>query len=348
MSSDTVDHQQLFDVLRNRGGPAKVYGRKEELGLLQDAYDRVSEDECQSSEVVLVHGPSGCGKSAIVKALQQWTKDECSDVKTFFGSGKYDQLVNNEPFAAIVAASNELCTHVLKAGPKIIKRFNDRFNGMVDGDATILSNVIPALAKLLEMEPNKGKKNTMGNDTGTAIHQNHGIGSVSQSFIRFKQLWRSLLLAISCCSEVTVLFLDDVQWADSNSLDLIHSLIRVTRARNILIVCAFRDDATVEKAQQDRINWCFALDDKQSNSLVGGSHLSRRLCAVDSTKLTIPLTNIGLQNLDESSMEDFVTGLLYGESNDNVSTDDTIQQRATELSRVVASHTDGNAFFALH
>ena len=130
---------RLFDVLRNRGGSTKVYGRDDELGALKVAFDRVAEEDCQSSEVVLVHGPSGCGKSAIVKALQQWTKDECGDtVNTFFGTGKYGQLVNNE-----------LCENFLKAGTSIIKRFNDRFKSMVDGDAAVLTNAIPALAELL-------------------------------------------------------------------------------------------------------------------------------------------------------------------------------------------------------
>ena len=129
-----TSQQRLFDVLHNRGGPTKVYGRDEELGLMQEAFDRVAEDECQSSEVVLVHGPSGCGKSAIVKALKQWSNDECGDIiKTFFGTGKYDQLVNNEPFAAIVAASNELCENVLKAGPHIIKKEHDDFSATRNG-----------------------------------------------------------------------------------------------------------------------------------------------------------------------------------------------------------------------
>ena len=102
------------------------------------------------SGFVLPNGPSGCGKLAIVKALKQWTKDECSNtVNTFFGTGKYDQLVNNKPFAVIVTASNELCENVLKTGSSIIKRFNDRFKSMVDCDATVLSNAIPALAELL-------------------------------------------------------------------------------------------------------------------------------------------------------------------------------------------------------
>ena len=61
-----------------------------------------------------MHGPLGCDKSAIIKALKQWTVDECGDItKTFFGSAKYDQLVSNEPLAVTVATSNELCENVL-------------------------------------------------------------------------------------------------------------------------------------------------------------------------------------------------------------------------------------------
>ena len=288
--------QRLFDVLRNRGGPTKAYGRDEELGLVQDAFDRVAEDECQSSEVVLVHGPSRCGKSAIAKALKQWTKDECGDaIKTFFGTGKYDQLVNNKPFAAIVAASNELCQNVLKAGPRIVKPFNDRFKSMVEGDATVLSNAIPALVKLLRdgsnMSRKKGKTSTPD--------QTEDMASASQAFTQFKQLWRSILLAIACCTDVIVLFLDEVQWADANSLDLIYTMTRVTRARNILFVCAFRDDATVEKAQEERLRWCFSLEDRRSESPHAGLNTYRRLYTNDSTKLTVPLADIAVKNLDD-------------------------------------------------
>ena len=337
--------QRLFDVIRNRSGSAKVYGRDEELGLLQDAFDRVAEDECQSSEVVLVHGPSGCGKSAIVKALQQWTKDECGDlIKTFFGTGKYDQLVNNEPFAAIVAASNELCETVLKAGPHIVKRFNDRFKSMVDGDATVLSNAIPALAELLREGSSKNKK-TMTPD------QTQSIASATQAFTRFKQLWRSMLLAIACCTEVVVLFLDDVQWADANSLDLIHTMTKTTRARNILFVCAYRDDATVEKAQEERIRWCFSIEDRWSESLRAGLNSCRRLCTNDSTKLTVPLVDIALDNLNDQTTVEFVMGILYGNQQGNKDSPNNgaiDKNRVVELSNVLYEHTKGNAFFILH
>ena len=229
---------RLFDVLRNRGGSTKVYGRDEELGALKVAFDRVAKDDSLSSEVLLIHGPSGCGKLAIVKALQQWRKDECGNtVKTFFGTGKYDQLVNNEPFAAIVTASNELYESVLKTRPNTVKRFNDRFKSIVDGDATVLSNAIPALTELLRVESNNSK-----NTKTVTRGQTQDMASATQAFTRFKQLWRSMLLAIACCTNVVVFFLDNVQWADANSLNLIHTMTKTTTTRNILFVCAFRDD----------------------------------------------------------------------------------------------------------
>ena len=334
--------QRLFDVLRNRGSPAKVYGRDEELGLVQVAFDRVAKDDSLSSEVVLIHGPSGCGKSAIVKALKQWTDDKYGDIiTTFFGTGKYDQLVNNEPFAAIVAASNELCENVLKAGPHIVKRFNDRFKSMVDGDPTVLSNAIPALAKLLREGSNENTENDNSDQT-------QDIASATQAFTRFKQLWRSLLLAIACCTDVVVLFLDDVQWADANSLDLIHTMTKVTRARNILFVCAFRDDATVEKTQEERVRWCFSLEDRRSESVDAGMNNHRRLCTNDSTKLTVPLVDIALDNLGDQSTVEFVMGILYGDEQGITGNSTVDKDRITELSNVLHRHTDGNAFFILY
>ena len=356
---------RLFDVLRKRstGLASKVYGRDEEFGILQDALDRVSETESISSEMVLVHGCSGCGKSSMVKALQQWTKEERDDLNVYFGSGKYDQLVNNEPFAAIIAASNKLCQGI---DDSMAKRFAKVLRAKTGGDTAMLCNAIPSLTKLLVTADRQAAKEAVQNGTSmtAAMNQpnNTDFEATALAFTRFKQLWQSLLLAIASCSESTVLFLDDVQWADPNSIDLIHSLTKITQARNILIICAFRDDATMEKAQLDRIRWCFSLDDSQSNSLSMSSAARRRLSTGDTTKLTVPLTDIILTNLDASSMKEVVAGLLYGQTgdeetcehgncNDNSNNNsNTIidTQRISDLSNVVLTHTGGNPFFVLH
>ena len=354
---------RLFDILRTRStttSTSTVYGSDEELGLIQDALERVSETESISSEIVLVHGRSGCGKSSIIKALQQWTKEERDDLNVYFGSGKYDQLVNNEPFAAIVAASNELCRSI---DGSIAVRFAKVFRAMTGGDTAMLCNAIPNLSRLLakadKQTAMEGLQNGNNATLGAATEEQPKtteFEATSLAFTRFKQLWQLLLLAIASCSEATVLFLDDVQWADPSSIDLIHSLTKITRARNILIVCAFRDDATVEKAQLDRIRWCFSLEDSLSNSFSVSTSTQRRLSTCDSTKLTLPLTDVSLTNLDASGMKELVTGLLYGHtgneetSEGNNSNDNTIMdmQRISDLSNIVLTHTDGNPFFVLH
>ena len=123
-----------------------------------------------------MHGSSGCGKSAIIKALKQWTDDECDDIiKTNFGSAKYDQLVSNEPLAATVATSNELCENVLQNRLRIVQRFQDCFQSMGDGNVTILTNAIPALTELLQKGPamNNNKTSTTKQTT------RHGLSHTS-------------------------------------------------------------------------------------------------------------------------------------------------------------------------
>ena len=166
--------------------------------------------------------------------------------------------------------------------------------------------------------------------------------STRHAFTRFKQLWRSLLLAIACYTDVVVLFLDDVQKANPNSLDLIHTMTKVTRARSILFVCAYRDDATVEKAQEERFRWCFSLKDSRSESLYAGSNSRRRLSTNDLTKLTVPFVDIALKYLNDQATVEFITGIQYGEQQGNGS------NRVAELSNVLCQHADGNPFFILH
>ena len=131
-------------------------------------FELVAKDECEPSEVVLVHGLCGRGK------------------------------------APIVAGSNELDENALKAASHVVKRFNGRFESMIDGDASILPNKIPALTNLLL----KGSNN---NTRTAAPDSTQDVASVTQAFNRLKQLWRSMLSVIACCTNAVILFLDNLQ-----------------------------------------------------------------------------------------------------------------------------------------
>ena len=346
--------QRLFDVIKARrnersgGGranqhprhrqndfgedisPPRVFGREGELDRLKACFDRVTDPESTRSESMLIHGPSGSGKSSIVKALMGWVAKERKDVHINFASGKYDQLGNNEPFEAIVGSSTELCKNVFRAGPAITRRFNDEFKSIVrtGREAKMLSNAIPFLSELLD----------------DSERSDQVFGSQAQAFTRFKQLWRSFLTAAVSCFHVTVLFLDDVQWADSNSIELIHSVLQEFRATNLLLICAYRDDATVQKAQAERLRWCF------SQGMTNESNRNDRIMSPNNS-FFMPTMDCSLQNLDWNGCNDLVMGLLYGDTADSVDDSESENDRkkvAGPLTDVIFCHTLGNAFFVLH
>ena len=132
-------------------------------------FELVAKDECEPSEVVLVHGLCGRGK------------------------------------APIVAGSNELDENALKAASHGMKRFNIRFESMINGDASILPNKIPALTNLL---PKGSNNNTRTGAPGST----QGVASFTQAFNRFEQLWRSVVSVIACCTNAVILFLENLQW----------------------------------------------------------------------------------------------------------------------------------------
>jgi pantothenate kinase-related protein Tda10 len=78
------------------------------LHLLDESYKRISTS--QPSELVLVHGPSGAGKSTLVQAFVRRLPSSVLHIY-----GKFDQLSSHAPYAALVAASDQLlCRQVLR------------------------------------------------------------------------------------------------------------------------------------------------------------------------------------------------------------------------------------------
>ena len=313
---------RLEHVLRSRQHVASsVYGREREMKTLQEAFDRAADPQKPSFELVVIRGPSGCGKSFLVKELMEWVREERPDVDVQYGQGKYDLLTNNEPFAAIAEASNDLCQEVRNHGK--IPKFQAALRDAASEQERIgmLVNAIPGLQEIL----------------GKETRQEQYFSTLSQAFTRFKQLWRTLLQAFSTSSDVTVLFIDDVQWADTGSIDLIQSLkaLGASKARRILVICAYRDDEHLEKGTRDRLHWCFSLghgDKQESKEMENESEKE--------TKGGETIV-IELSNLDKNGTAAMVNGLLFGPHAE-------IKEKTRELSDAVYAHTGGNAFFAVH
>lgn len=190
----------------------KLYDREQQMNDLQDALQRRRKSH-QKKELVLVTGCSGAGKTELAKSLRQ----DILDQGGYFVMGKFDLILyssrhSREPYSAIVTAFNEFATQVIQKGEPTQSQVNKRILQAV-GAARIhvLTESIPSLGKLLVGEIH------------VSTHCSSSKNESTQAL--FTSLFRKLMLAICSPSTPLVLLLDDLQWADPSSLELVSSLI---------------------------------------------------------------------------------------------------------------------------
>jgi len=153
-----------------------------------------------TSELVMVHGPSGAGKSALIKEFVDSLPPE-----VFHMQGKFDQLQSHAPYAALVAASDHLCRQILRRENGGVIR--DRIRALLGEDATLLGNLVPALAKLTVDE--------------VTVRYERQTSDGSRAFTRFKLLFRAFLRCVASAENPVIFLLDDLQWADPASLEVV-------------------------------------------------------------------------------------------------------------------------------
>jgi len=180
--------------------PEKIYGREEEKKLLIDIFQNVSRG---NKEIVYISGSSGIGKSFLINELQ---KPITLQNGTFI-SGKFDQFKRDTPYSAIIQAFTELIKIILTESEDKIQRWKEKILDAVDTNGQILINIIPILESLI------GKQPILPNITSDTLQNRFNV--VFQNFIKvFFSKYYSI-----------VLFIDDLQWADSASLNLLETTL---------------------------------------------------------------------------------------------------------------------------
>jgi predicted ATPase/class 3 adenylate cyclase len=197
--------------------PQKLYGRQHESAQLLDAFDRVAQG---GLEMVLVRGTSGVGKSALVSELHK----PLTLRRGYFVDGKYDQYKRNIPFSAISQALDAFCRLLLAESERDLSDWRLKIRRAVGDNAQLLIDVIPALELLLGPQPPVAK--LLPQETTN----------------RFLLVFRRFIAALSREEHPLVVFLDDLQWADSASLNLLKALLTDEENRFLLLIGAFRDN----------------------------------------------------------------------------------------------------------
>ncbi|XZO00390.1 MAG: AAA family ATPase [Microcoleus sp.] len=200
--------------------PQKLYGREEEIATLLAAFDRIAAGKVDGIELMLVAGYSGIGKSALVKEIYQ----PITRNRGYFISGKFDQFQRNIPYSAIVAAFSDLVRQLLTETETQLNKWREKILTALGVNSQIVIDVIP------EVELIVGKQSPVPN-LGYAEAQNR-FNLVFQNFIR------------TFCSQdhPLVIFLDDLQWADSATLKLIQLMIADADTQYLFLIGAYRDN----------------------------------------------------------------------------------------------------------
>ncbi|MGB7895533.1 MAG: AAA family ATPase [Microcoleus sp.] len=195
--------------------PEKLYGRETEVDNLLAAFERVRN---ASAEMMLVAGFSGIGKTAVVNEVHK----PIARQRGYFIKGKYDQFQRNIPFSAFVQAFRELMGQLLSESDAQLHRWKNLILTAVGESGQVLIDVIPELEHIIGAQ-------------SPALELS---GSAAQN--RFNLLMQKFVQVFTQAEHPLVMFLDDLQWADSASLKLLQLLMEDTG--HLLVLGAYRDN----------------------------------------------------------------------------------------------------------
>ena len=196
--------------------PEQLYGRRREIGALTGAFQRAASG---GREFLLIAGQPGIGKSSLVTQVQPSIL-ECRGI---FLQGKFDQFNQGVPYEALFSAIKAWVAQISGEDDSALAAWRQRLAEALGSYGEVLADLVPEL-RLLVVDP------PYLPDMQPAEAQN-----------RLLQTMRRFVKALAAPSHPLVVFLDDLQWADRASIELIVSLATDDEARHVLLLGAYRD-----------------------------------------------------------------------------------------------------------
>ncbi|MEH1916545.1 AAA family ATPase [Nostoc sp.] len=198
--------------------PQKLYGREPEIAKLLQAFERVVSQG--KPELVLVSGYAGVGKSTLVKEIHKPIVRE----RGVFISGKFDQYKRDIPYSTIVQAFQTLARQILTQPEIQLATWKKRIQAALGNNGRLIADVIP------EVELIVGEQSAIP-ELGPAESQN-----------RFNLVFQNFISVFAQKEHPLTVFLDDMQWADSATLNLIQTIITGSSIQYLCFILAFRDN----------------------------------------------------------------------------------------------------------
>lgn len=267
--------------------PEKLYGREREIERLLASFDRVVESG--KPELVLVSGYSGIGKSSVVNEVQK----VLIPPRGLFASGKFDQYKRDIPYSTLAQAFQGLIRQLLCKSEAELGKWCEKFHEALGPNGQLMVDLVPELKVIIgeqapapELPPPRAQR-------------------------RFQLVFRRFIGVFAQPEHPLALFLDDLQWLDAATLDLIEDLVTQPDVQYLLVIGAYRDNE------------------------VDSTHpLMRKLDAI--RRAGAPVHEIILAPLSREDLGRLIADAIRNDSGS-----------VAELAQLVHAKTGGNPFFAI-
>ncbi len=270
------DHSEKFLT------PSKLYGRDKEVATLLDSIDKLG----KSKEISLITGYSGTGKTSLIYEVYK----PLTQKKGYFIHGKFEQFQKDIPYHALVQALTYLVNLMLSESEERLKYWKDTLKVALGSEGKLLTDLIPNLELIIGEQKPLDK-----------------LG-INEAQNRFDYTFLKFIKAIATGDHPLILFVDDLQWANSSSLHLLKKIISDEEIDNFYFIGAYRDNE---------------VDDTHPTALV-----------INELKSVVEINKINLHELSLKHVQELICETLLLE-----------KDQGTMLARIVYDKTAGNPFF---
>ncbi|SHG48132.1 AAA family ATPase [Bradyrhizobium erythrophlei] len=267
--------------------PEKLYGREREVKTLLDAFERIVQSG--APELVLVSGYSGIGKSSVVNELHK----AMVPPRGLFAAGKFDQYKRDVPYATLAQAFQGLIRWVLGKSEVELARWRAVLLEALSPNGRLMIDLVPELKLILGEQP--------------LVPQL----PPQDAQRRFQLVFRRLIGVFAGAEHPLALFLDDLQWLDAATLDLLEDMLTRSDLTHLILIGAYRN-----------------------NEVTTAHPLMRKLDAIKTAGAKV--AEIKLAPLAREHLGQLMADALRCEL-----------ERSAPLAQLVHEKTGGNPFFAI-
>ncbi|KAL3938554.1 MAG: hypothetical protein SGBAC_006555 [Bacillariaceae sp.] len=283
-----------------------LYGRQRETGKIRECLDDLV--KTGKNKLVYISGVSGSGKTALAASVV----DAVDDERGIFAIGKFDQKLRDEPYAGIAAAGRHICGEILHCNSSSGKMRSGLSFKQIK--KTIIEKIGSELVTLALILPEI--EDIVGPVLDLFSEESEHEGDYGANKERLNTTIRTFFRTVAAFFKPLVMVLDDVQWADLPSLNLMEVLITDDASTNFMLVALYRSNEVNDGHAVSKM--IRSLDEKQSEH-------------------DFDIAKIEVEDLRVGQVDEILVDMLKLPS-----------YRTSELAEIIHRRTGGNAFFVLN